>query len=105
MTQNNYMYQKIHTICIPESTLNIQIPGTPILLVLSILIIRDVRDPGMVTKSPSPALIPARASNPPSPFSPRELSPVVHCILSSAYRNITNDSTPLVASTHWNVLV
>ena len=65
-----------------------------------------VSDPGMVTEiSPSPALIPARASIPPSPLSPPESSPVVHCILPSSYRNITNDSTPLVASTHWNVLV
>jgi len=70
------------------------------------LIILGVCDPGMVKKfSPSPALIPARASIPPSPSSPPELLPVVHCILPSAYRNITNDSTPLVASTHWNVLV
>ena len=55
--------------------------------------------------SPSPALIPARASVPPSPSSPPERSPVVHCILPSAYRNTTNDSTPLVASIHWKVLV
>ena len=66
----------------------------------------EVSDPGMVMKfSPSPASIPARASVPPSPLNPSELSPVVHCILPSAYRNITNDSTPLVASTHWNVLI
>ena len=62
-------------------------------------------DPVMVTKLiPSPALIPARASLPPNPLVP-VISPVVHCILPSAYRNITNDSTPLVARTHWNVLV
>ena len=73
------------------------------LLVLSILMMPGVCDPGMVIKlTPSPALIPARASVPPSPS---DLPPVVHCILKSAYRNITNDSTPLVASTHWNVLV
>ena len=65
-----------------------------------------VNDPGIVMKfSPSPALIPARASVPPSPSSPPEKSPVVHCILPSAYRNTTNDSTPLVASIHWKVLV
>ena len=65
-----------------------------------------VRDPGTVNDvTPSPAFIPARASVPPSPLDPPELSPVVHCILPSAYRNITNDSAPLVASIHWNVLV
>ena len=81
-------------------------PGMPTLLVRAISIILGVSDPGIVTKfSPSPALIPARASVPPSPSSPPEKSPVVHCILPSAYRNITNDLTPLVASTHWNVLV
>ena len=59
-----------------------------------------VSDPGIVTKfTPSPALIPARALDPP------KVLPVVHCILPSIYRNITNDSTPPVASTHWNVLV
>ena len=64
------------------------------------------RDPGMASKvSPSPALIPATASVPPSPLCPRDPSPVVHCILPSAYRNIANDSTVLLASTHWNVLV
>ena len=68
--------------------------------------ILDVRDPGIVIElTPSPALIPARASVPLSPSTPPDKSPVVHCILPSAYRNITNDSTPLVASTHWNVLV
>jgi len=69
------------------------------------LIMPEVRDPGIVTKfSPSPASIPARAPVPPSPLYPPELSLVVHSIFPSAYRNITNDSTPLVASTHWNVL-
>ena len=74
------------------------------LLFVSMLIMLDVRDPGTVTKlNPSPALIPARASVPPNPLKPPDLLPVVHRIL--PYRNITNDSTPLVASTHWNVLV
>ena len=78
----------------------------PTLLVCVMLIMLGVCDPGMVTKLKiSPPLIPARASVPPNPLFPPELSPVVHCILPSAYRNITNDSTPLVASTHWNVLV
>ena len=68
--------------------------------------ILDDSDPGMVTElTLSPALMPARASVPPSPSSPLDLLPVVHCILPSAYRNITNDSTPLVARTHWKVLV
>ena len=76
----------------------------PTLLVCVILIMLGVCDPGMVIELIlSPALIPARASVPPSPSSPPELLPVVHCILS--YKNITNDSTSLVASTHWNVLV
>ena len=67
--------------------------------------ILEVNDPGTVTAvKPSPAFIPTRASVPPSPLDPPDLSPVVHCILPSAYRNITNDSTPLVASTHWKVL-
>ena len=57
------------------------------------LIISGVSDPGIVTKfSPSPASIPAR------------VSPVAHSIFLLPYRKITNDSTPLVASTHWNVL-
>jgi len=51
-----------------------------------------VCDPGIVIELiPSPALIPTRASVPPSPPFPPDLSPVVHCILPSAYRNITND--------------
>ena len=41
----------------------------------------DVSDPGTIMELfPSPALIPARASIPPSPFFPPESSPVVHCI-------------------------
>ena len=65
-----------------------------------------VIDPGIVTLlTPSPALIPARASVPLSPLIPPEASPVVHCISPSAYRNITNDSVKVVASTHCNVLV
>ena len=40
-----------------------------------------VSDPGIVMELfPSPILIPARASIPPSPLVPPELSPVVHCI-------------------------
>ena len=74
------------------------------LLVLSISIILGVLDPGTVVElTPSPALIPTNASVPRSPLTPPDLLPVVHCI--SSYRNITNDSTPVVASTHWNVLV
>jgi len=88
---------------IPEPTLNIHTPGIPTLLVCAILIILCVSDPVMLTKL-SPALIPARASLPPNLLVP-VISPVVHFILPSAYRNITNDSTPLVVSTHWNVLV
>jgi len=65
------------------------------------LIILGVSDPGIVTELiPSPALIPARASFPPSPLTPPESSPVVHCIPPSAYRNIMKDSFVLVASTH-----
>jgi len=86
--------------------LNIHTPGIPTLLLWVILMILDDSDPGMVIElTLSPALMPARASVPPNPSSPPDLSPVVHCILPSAYRNITNDSTPLVASTHWKVLV
>ena len=56
-----------------------------------------VPDPGIVTEViPSPALIPACASNPPVPLKPPALSPVVHCINSSAYKNPTNDCNPLV---------
>ena len=65
-----------------------------------------VSDPGMVTElTPSPALIPARASVPPSPAIPSEESAVVHCIFPSAYRNITKESVMVETSTHWNVLV
>jgi len=90
---------------VPESTLNIHTPGIPTLLVCAILTMLGVCDPVIVIElTPSPALIPARASLPPNPLLP-VVSPVVHCILPKAYRNITNDSAPLVASTHWNVLV
>ena len=51
-----------------------------------------VLEPGIVIELiPSPALIPASASVPPSPPDPPDVSPVVHCILPSAYRNIAND--------------
>ena len=63
----------------------------------------ETRDPGTVKDVPSLALNPARASVPPSPLNPPDLSPVVHCISPSAYRNITKDPTLLVARTHWNV--
>ena len=87
-------------------TLYIYTPGIPTLLVSAIFMMLDVLEPVIVSEvTPLPTLIPARASVPPSPKSPSDASPVVHCILPSAYRNITNDSTPLVASTHWNVLV
>jgi len=93
-------------LCLPDPTLNIHTPGIPTLVVWVMLMILGVCDPGIVIElTPLPALIPVRASVPPSPPSPPDASPVVHCILPSAYRNITNDSTPLVASTHWNVLV
>ena len=78
----------------------------PTLLVWAILMIKGVCDPGIVIwLTPSPALIPARTSVPPSPSLPPEASPVVHGISPSAYRNITKDVVALVASTHWNVLV
>ena len=42
-------------------------------------------DPEILIKlTPSPALIPARASVPSNPLLPPEESPVVHCILLSA---------------------
>ena len=64
-------------------------------------IIFGVSDPGMVMKfTPSPALTPATASSPPSPSVPPDMSPVVHSIPSSGYRNKTNDSNSFVASTH-----
>ena len=98
---HTYIYTYIHTCTVPLPTLNIHTPGIPILLVCVILRMIGVSDPGIVIElTPSPALIPARASVPLSPLYPPDLSPVVHCILPSAYRNITNDSTPLVASTH-----
>ena len=82
--------------------MNIHTPGIPTLLVCAILTMLGVCDPVIVIElTPSPALIPARASLPPNPLLP-VVSPVVHCILPKAYRNITNDSTPLVASMHWN---
>ena len=44
-----------------------------------------VSDPGIVIELiPSPTLIPAKASVPPSPLIPPESSPVVHCIPPSA---------------------
>ena len=73
----------------------------PTLLVLEILIMLGVSDPGMVVEfMPSPTLIPAKASVPPSPPTPPESSPVVHCIPPSAYKNITKDFVALVARTH-----
>ena len=81
------------------STLNIQIPGMPILLVLTTLVMFGVLDPGTVTAlARSPALIPTRASVPPIPFLPPELVPVVHC--RSSYKNIAYDSDVPLASTH-----
>ena len=66
---------------VPVPTLNIHTPGTPTLLVLSMLTMLGVKDPGIVTKfTPSPALIPATASFPPNPPVPPELKAVVHCI-------------------------
>ena len=45
--------------------LNIHTPGIPTLLVWAMLMIPDLRDPGMVIElTPSPALIPATASVP-----------------------------------------
>ena len=83
----------------PCPILKIQTPGLPTLLVITRLVMFGLRDPGMVTElTPSPALIPAKASVPPSPSSPKESSPVVHC--RSAYKKIAKDSDSLVASTH-----
>ena len=66
---------------LPLSTLNIHTPGLPMLLVWVTLIMPGVSDPGTVIwLIPSPALMPARASVPPSPLVPPEASPVVHCI-------------------------
>ena len=96
-----YETHNTHTLDIHWPTLNIHTPGLCTLLVCVILIMLGVCDPGMVTNLlPSPALIPARASVPPSPSSPPEPSPVVHCILPSAYRNITKDWNSLIARTH-----
>ena len=67
------------------------------LVVWSMLMIFGVPDPGIVRKViPSPTLIPARAANPPVPLTPPAVSPVVHCINPSAYKNPTNDCNPLV---------
>ena len=64
----------------PPPTLKTHTPGTPTLLVSSILRMLEVRDPGIVTwLTPSPAFIPARA-------------PALEVHSMSAYRNITNDS-------------
>jgi len=58
---------------LPPSTLNIHTPGVPTLLVLAMLIMLGVSDPGIVIElMPSPILIPAR-----TPF-------LVHCISPSA---------------------
>ena len=73
----------VHPGCKIESpsARNTQTPGTPILLVLVMLMIVSFREPGMVKwRIPSPALIPAFAGVPPSPFSPPDASPVVHSI-------------------------
>ena len=81
-------------------------PGIATLLVSAIFKISEECEPEMVIEVlPLPALIPARAIVPPNPKSPSDASPVVHSILPCAYKNITNDSIPSVASTHWNVLV
>ena len=61
------------------------------------LMIAGVPDPGIVTEViPSPALIPACAAIPLVPLIPPALSPVVHCINPSAYKNATNEYNPLV---------
>ena len=61
--------------------MNIHTPGIPTLLVSAIFKMSGVSDPEMVTElTRSPALIPARASVPPSPLLPPEASPVVHCM-------------------------
>ena len=62
------------------------------------LIMSGVLDPGIVTEAiPSPALIPTCASTPPVPLVPPAVSPVVHWISPSAYKNPTNDCIPSVA--------
>ena len=71
----------------------------PILLVLMILVMLGVLDPGTVIELlRSPALIPTRASVPYNPLLPPELSPVVHCMF--PYKKIAYDSDALLASTH-----
>ena len=83
-------------IYIPCPILKIQTPGFPTLLVLIRLVMFEVREPGIVIElTPSPALIPAKASIPPSPL---DLPPVVHC--RSAYKKIAKDSVSLAANTH-----
>ena len=96
----------IYIMSIPSPTLNIHTPGIPTLLVWVILIMLGVSDPEIVTwLTPSPTLIPAKASVPPVPLVPLESSPVVHCILPLGYINITKEFRMVVASIHWNVLV
>ena len=78
-----YVYITYVHMYVPSPTLNIHTPGMPTLLFLVIFIMPGVSDPGIVILlTPSPTLIPARASVPPSPSVPPEESPVVHCILS-----------------------
>ena len=56
---------------IHSSTLNIQTPGMPTLLILMTLVMFGLCDPGTVIElTRSPKLIPTRASVPPSPFIP-----------------------------------
>jgi len=65
------------------------------------LIILEEWDPGRDIKlTPSPELIPATASFPPNPLVPSEASPVVHCILLSAYKNIAKVSFISLARIH-----
>ena len=71
----------------------------PTLLVLIMLVMFGVLDPGTVIELIlSPALIPTRASVPFSPLRPPELSPVVHCRL--PYKNIAYDPDEPPASIH-----
>ena len=94
MYEYTYVHMYVHL-----STLNIQIPGMPILLVFTTLVMFGVLDPGtVIALVRSPALIPTRASVPPTPFLPPELLPVVHC--RSLYKNIAYDSDVPLASTH-----
>ena len=66
-------------------TLNIHIPEISTLLVMAMLIMSRVFDPGTVNDwIPSPAFTPATAGVPPFPPAPPELSPVVHWIPLSA---------------------